>query len=330
MSSRDVVPETASAPRTSVSFGIVVGVDHYPHFRSLRGAIADAERFYTWMCTPAGGGVEPRHARLILSTPEPAMPIHSQIDTTLGDLVALADECGGAGRLYFYFSGHGASCFGNGTDDVALLLATWSRNYARLALSSRAYKGELTTIGLFKELVVFLDCCRGTTQRVVGLPPTMTPSLKSTPLATREFVAYATETGRSAFETNEIEWQGVFTRQLISILQRSPHGITAGDLKIGLERDLGPLGQQAHVVNELLPDSLFGRRGVLPQLAVHFKHAEGRVRLRDGLLRVIAEHLIVDRTWQLELPAGLYKLESDTQESLIVQHGGADTTHVVF
>jgi hypothetical protein len=33
-----------------VDFGLVIGVDHDPRFRSLRGAVTDATRFHDWLC----------------------------------------------------------------------------------------------------------------------------------------------------------------------------------------------------------------------------------------------------------------------------------------
>jgi hypothetical protein len=330
--SKDVsVSEAPLLHRRTTDFGLVVGVDDYPRFRSLKGAAADANNFHAWMCEKDGGGVDPQHARLILSTPEPATPIHTQIDERFGELIAAADELGGGRRLYFYFSGHGATCSGGAVDDVALLLANWSRSFARLALSSKAYKGELATIGLFQEVVVLLDCCRCTAERVVGLPPTMTLPLTSPPLPTREFVAYATEAGHPAFEVRaEQLWQGVFTRHLLSILRGSLHGITASDLKDALERDIASVGQQAHVVNELLEGSTFGRRGILPQLEIRFAQAEGRVRLWDGALELIAEHDVGLGPWQLSLEAGLYKLEGGGRRPLVFQHGQEVVTHVEF
>lgn len=330
--SKDISPsDVPSNQRRLTDFGLVVGVDHYPHFQPLQGAIADAKNFHAWMCDGDGGGVEPQHARLILSTPEPPTPIHPQIDAMFGELLATADALGGGHRLYFYFSGHGATCLGGPTDDVALLLAAWSRNFARIALSSKAYKGDLATIGLFEEIVILLDCCRSTAERAVGLPPTMTPSLASAPFPTREFVAYATEAGCSAFEVpHELRWQGVFTRHLTSILRRSVHGITASDLKDALECEVASAGQQAHVINELREGSTFGRRGTLPQLEIRFENATGRVRLCDGRFKIVAERDVDAEPWQLSLEAGLYKLEGGGREPFVFQHGAAAVTHIEF
>ena len=110
--------------RRDTDFGLVVGVDHNPRFRSLRGAVADAGRFHEWLCEPDGGGVAPEHARLVVSRPDPAAPLQDEVDDQLLELVTAADAIGGGRRLYFHFSGHGAGSPDESGDDVALLLAS--------------------------------------------------------------------------------------------------------------------------------------------------------------------------------------------------------------
>jgi hypothetical protein len=317
-------------PPRSVDFGLVVGVDHYPRFRSLRGAVADATRFHDWLVEPDGGGVAPERARLVVSSPNPAAPLQDEVDERLLEIVMAADALGGGRRLYFHFSGHGAGSPDESGEDVALLLAKWSRNLARLALSTDEYRGALGGMGLFEEIVISLDCCRTTVERAIGLPPTLTlrPAQR---FATRTFIAYATEAGRSAFELPDHElWQGVFTRCLLSILRRSPHGISAADLKRALEYEVASSGQQAHVVNGLLDGSMFGRRGVLPRLVITFAHARGRVRLRNGNRTVVAERDASSELWELAIEAGLYKLEDSTGRTTAFDHGGEAETRVPF
>jgi hypothetical protein len=260
---RDVVLADAppGRPGRSHDFALVIGIDHYPRFRSLHGAIGDATAFHAWTCDPEGGGVDPAHARLIVSTPDPAAPVQDQVDDALVELLEAADGLGGGRRLYFYFSGHGAMSPDISGDDVALLLAKWSASLARLALSSRGYAGKLCTSGVFQELAIFLDCCRSTAVRAVGLPPTITYEATSPRSPTRTFLAYATEAGHAAFERPQNgTWRGVFTRCLLAILGRSPHGIDARALKDRLECEVAEAsaGQQAHVSNGLLDGARFG------------------------------------------------------------------------
>ena len=330
--SRDVEPMADGQERPrNTDFGLVVGVDHYPRFRSLQGAVADATRFHAWLCEADGGGVAPEHARLVVSRPDPAAPLQDEVDEQLLELVKAADAVGGGRRLYFHFSGHGAGSPDESGEDVALLLAKWSRSLARLALSTDEYRGALGGMGLFEEIAISLDCCRTTAERAVGLPPTLTHRPRAQRCATRTFIAYATEAGRSAFEIPDHElWQGVFTRCLLTILRCSPYGISASALKRSLEYEVASNGQQAHVVNGLREGSMFGRRGMLPRLVITFVQAHGRVRLRNGRRLIIAEHDVGPEPWELPLEAGLYKLEDSTGRTTAFDHGGEEVIHVVF
>ena len=329
--SRDVAPSNAEPGARHADFGLVVGVDHYPRFRSLKGAVADATSFHTWLCDPDGGGVAPERARLVVSTPDPAAPLQDEVDEQLLALVTAADALGGGRRLYFHFSGHGASSPEESGEDVALLLAKWSRSLARLALSTNGYRGALGGMGLFEEIVISLDCCRTTAAHAVGLPPTITHEPQTRPCATRTFIAYATEAGRSAFEVPDQNlWQGVFTRCLLGIFRGSPNGISAAALKRTLEYEISSSGQQAHVVNGLRDDSMFGRRGVPPKVVIAFDRARGHVRLRNGSRVVIAERDVGLEPWELGLEAGLYKLEDTAGGVLAFDHGGEAVTRVDF
>jgi hypothetical protein len=330
--SRDIVPVITGcgAPR-DIDFGLVVGVDHYPRFRSLQGAVVDATSFHAWLCDREGGGVTPQHARLVVSCPNPVSPLQDEVDEQLLDIVTAADASGGGRRLYFHFSGHGASSPDEAGDDVALLLAKWSRSLARLALSTDEYRGVLSGMGLFDEIVISLDCCRATSARAVGLPPTITVRPLTQRRSTRTLIAYATEPGRSAFETPDHElWRGVFTRCLLTILRRSPHGISAAELKRALEYEVAMSGQRAHVVNGLREDSRFGRRGVLPRLVITFSDARGRIRLRDGHHAIVTERDAGSEPWELAIEAGLYKLEDCVGKTITFDHGREAVTHVVF
>ena len=314
-----------------IDFGLVVGIDDYPRFRSLRGAVTDATRFHAWLCDPDGGGVSPQYARLVVSRPNPIAPLQDEVDENLLDLIQAADAIGGGRRLYFHFSGHGAGSPDESCDDVALLLAKWSWSLARLALSTAEYRGVLGRMGLFEEIVVTLDCCRTLALRASGLPPTITHLPRARRCPTRTFIAYATEAGCSAFETpDQGAWQGVFTRHLLAILQYSPHGISAASLKRELEYKVALSGQHAHIDNGLRDDSRFGRRGVLPRLEITFVEARECVRLRDGARAVIATRDGGAAPWVLSLEPGLYMLEDDAGRSITFEHGGEAVTRVIL
>jgi hypothetical protein len=56
-------PSPGRGPRDA-DFGLVIGVDHDPRFRSRRGAVTDATRFHDWLCDDHGGGLAPGRAWL--------------------------------------------------------------------------------------------------------------------------------------------------------------------------------------------------------------------------------------------------------------------------
>lgn len=328
--SKDIDEPGADGERAArdTDFALVVGVDDYPRFRPLRGAVNDARRFHGWLCAADGGGLHADNARLLVSTPDPPTPLQDQIDDELERLLTAARAIGGGRRLYFHFSGHGAISPGASREDVALLLAKWSRVRARLALSSGEYIGTLTALGVFDEVAVFLDCCRATAEQVVGLPPTFSPPAGSGTRA-RAFIGYAAEAGQSAFEErDDCHWQGVFTRSLMAILQRTEHGIDAIGLKLALEREVATRGQQAHIINGLLDDSWFGTQGVLPRLEVRFAGTTGTVVLRNGMNAVVDEHVIDGEPWVMSLAPGLYKLERAAGPAVVIDHGKEDVTRV--
>src|SRR3954464_3118 len=237
--------------RSDLDLAVVIGIEDYPRFRSLRGATEDAQKFHRWLCDADGGGIASENALLILSDPVALTPGQDQIDEALCTLLNKAHAFGGARRLYFYFNGHGATNAGE-PDDVALLLTRWSSSLARMALSTERYSGVLCRMGLFEDDVVF--GCGGQSLSVAALggAPTITP--RWTPrCSTRLFVAHAAQAGSSAFELPDHgAWHGVFTRCLLSILQRSPR-VLANELKDLLEREVEASGvhQRATISNGL-------------------------------------------------------------------------------
>src|SRR5579872_5315370 len=123
------IPKAAHAPaasRRDVDFGVVVGIEDYPYFRSLHGAASDARAFHDWLCDERGGGLDPRNVRLVLSDPEQETPAQDEIDRELVAMLEAAKVGGGGRRLYFYFSGHGAMNPDRMRNDIALLLTRWS------------------------------------------------------------------------------------------------------------------------------------------------------------------------------------------------------------
>jgi len=333
---REVCPdeEPAARVRSHIDFGVVVGVEHYPAFQSLRGAAKDATAFYEWLCERDGGGLDRQRVELVLSNPTHGTPVQDEIDNKLHNVLAAAHALNGARRLYFYFSGHGATNRESG-DDVALLLTRWSRSLGKLALSTEGYSSTLSGARLFDELAVFVDCCRSSSTIAVGVYPTLTLNLLESRSPTRRFIAYATESGQPAFETpSDTTWHGIFTRRLLDILRRSPCGVPAAALKDLLEREVKiearkhGMIQSAHAENGFSEYSCFGYGGVSPVLELRFTTRRGSVVLIDGKLQRVAEHQACTTPWRLTLPVGLYRLTGGGAAPINIEHDGREAHDV--
>jgi hypothetical protein len=321
-------------PGRTHDLALVVGVEHYPGVPDgdLRGAIGDAEQFYAWLVDPEGGRVASDHARFVASRPEPPTPIQDQVDDALLALLEIADQLGGARRIYIYFSGHGVSGVRDQQSDLALLLAKWSQRRSRVALSAGQYSGNLRCAGLFQEVAIFLDCCRTVGVDAVGVAPSVTFRATRAPLPeARMFIAHASEGGQPAIERRIAgRWGGVFTQSLLTILRRSQGGIAAPDLKRALQREVQLLHatQRAEVVDGLHETSRFGHRSALPELCVARVKATGAITLLDGSYTAV-ERWTEIAMWRGRLPLGLYKLVDDAGLEQMIEHH-REVTHVEF
>lgn len=369
VAARDLrVAAPAPAPsRRVVDFGVVVGIEDYPYFRSLHGAASDARAFHAWLCDARGGGLDPCNVRLVLSDPEQETPAQDEIDRELVAMLTAAKAGGGGRRLYFYFSGHGAMNPDRMRNDIALLLTRWSESLVRLALSTELYSSTLCSTGLFDEVAIFIDGCRSISASVVGLEPLFVHTWGAQTGAARRFLAFATEACNPAFEYPEsARWHGIFTQCLLSILREpSNGGIRADQLKVRLESDVEKKArchrvfQRAHVDSGFLEESCFGtgRRssslarlssrvrgswvGRLPvvrswsllesgpPLELWFSRRRGKVVLLNGDLQIVAEHLADDRPWRLRLPGGIYQVQGGGEDPVRFEHDGWKVSHEV-
>jgi hypothetical protein len=328
-SHEDLEQAEEHASRRRADFGLVVGVDQYSNRLAASGAVADANQFREWLCDIRGGGVRPEHVKCLLSTPDPPSPLQHHVDHDLIALCRHADAIGGGRRLYFYFSGHGADS-PREEDDTGLLLLEHSSKLSQLALSATSYLHALRN-GPFEEVVMLLDVSRGTSRPVFAARPTF--SLQPNPQRPHamQFIASTARSRRTTFEVPHSEHgQGVLTRSLLHVLRQSPE-ITVGDLKYALRNEMGTSGQRVEILDGLRSDSYFlsqdRKRGF--NVVIEFSRARGRVGLRDGKLRIVAEYDGSPKVWMLQLDEGLYRLEDELGEHVAfeVKH---DTTHVAF
>src|ERR1700733_11341773 len=116
-------------------YAIVVGIDDYPGYRSLKGAVKDAEDFATWLCdSVAGGGVRANNCKTVFSVSTPLSPLQQQVDEAFDAVLSSITKGTLAHRLYVYFSGHGMAESNLISD---LCLANWAQKFPNRALDAQ-------------------------------------------------------------------------------------------------------------------------------------------------------------------------------------------------
>ncbi|MBC8052155.1 MAG: caspase family protein [Sphingobacteriaceae bacterium] len=233
-------------------YAIVIGINDYTPterlgLKTLSGAIKDAERMSEWLITL--GGVPAENCHLITSTADPLNPIKDIVDTAINNIVIkVAENAMDADRLYFYFAGHGLGVDFD-LENTGLCMANWSDYFGDAAsLSSQAYKRKFLSEGLFKEVVIWMDCCRTVK---VSLNPAGPPRifLRGPNNQPKWYMAYGTQYQKQAFEAALMpeEMRGIFTKVLLDGLngaaKHDEGGITSANLSDYLELNV-PLEAQ--------------------------------------------------------------------------------------
>lgn len=203
---------------------IVVGIQAYPELPpALQGPKNDAKKFYDWVTTAGGVDAAAGHAKLILGDDPPApAAVNGQptAEALQYQFDLLEDEAhrsptGQAGdRLYLYLSGHG---FGQNLDGAALLMANATQGRPHHHIPGKLWADHFFANGYFKEVLLFLDCCRErySTATLNGPASGVVP-----PANARRFYGFATKYGKLAVE-RLIDGQmgGVFTTTLLDALR---------------------------------------------------------------------------------------------------------------
>lgn len=335
-------------------YALIVGIDHYPRFRSLNGACKDAKAFYSWLINPDGGRLPDSHVELVLSESNPPRPIHNDIDDALEKLLLKARGYGEDKRLYIYFSGHGLGRSNVGAD---LCLAMWCKERRAMALDSGDYLKLAMGCGYFREVIFLLDCCRVREIRSTALPPTIElPTPGDNAGASRSFIGYATEFMNAAFEAESAqtngEVRGHFTRALLEALNGAAAeptgGVSASKLKEYLEVHTPLIAkannhiQRPEILNGLDSGSgsIFGYAKPptslkkLDIIIVFTTIKKGEVVVEDGHLRELRRGDASDGTWHLQVDGRtllIVRLLPDGHEKTIRIHGNeTEALHVEF
>ena len=203
---------------------IIVGIGDYSELKpKLEGPKNDAMKFFKWVTTQGGVDGAAGHAQLILGDdPPPRFAVYAKpteeavkYQFDLLEHEALHSRNGQAGdRLYLYLSGHG---FGRSLDDASLLMANATQGRTRHHIPGRLWAEHFFANGFFKEVLLFLDCCRErystTTLNGPGTEPPRPPG------DARRFFGFAAKHGNLAVERMiDGEMSGVFTATLLDAL----------------------------------------------------------------------------------------------------------------
>ena len=204
---------------------IIVGIQAYAELPpTLQGPKNDAKLFYDWVTTQGGVDGNAGHATLMLGEeppPKTAVDAKPTEETLKYQFDLLEDEAqrspnGRAGdRLYLYLSGHG---FGQSLSDASLLMANATQLRPRHHIPGRLWADHFFANGYFKEVLLFLDCCRERYGMATlnGPGTTMSPV---PPNGARCFYGFATKYGKLAVERMiDGAMHGVFTATLMDAL----------------------------------------------------------------------------------------------------------------
>lgn len=201
---------------------IVVGISAYPELLPvLQGPRNDAQKFYDWVTTK--GGVTPVvDGKLIFGPTPPAVTAvdgQPTAEALQHEFDLLEDEArNGNGvvgdRLYLYLSGHG---FGQNLDGAALLMANATALRPHHHIPGRLWADHFFSNGYFREVLLFLDCCRERYSTAALNGPG--PDSAVPPTGARRFYGFATKYGKLAVERQiDGEMRGVFTTTLLDAL----------------------------------------------------------------------------------------------------------------
>ena len=342
----------------TTDWALSVGVRIYPGLGDLDGPENDAGAFHEWVTSPAGGDVPAAQAKLILSSqfgppfpsPKDAAPTPGQIQRFFEDLddLATANDQKGEGmivgrRLYLYFAGHG---FAPTSTETALLMANATRTRVSHHIPGRSYADWLYRAGYFKEVLLFMDCCRESYPQVPVNNFLFTDrtgaEFDQAQDRERTFYAFATKWSRLSREKAlaDGKTRGIFTATLLEGLRgaaadRAAGGkITTLSLKSYLYNNMKALLNDADRANPDIPKEpevegpknpgnefviAAGAPGgdaatpVIPTYPVRIRvpdtHQGKRVDVLEGGLRSVRSIDAAPIPWSIDLPRGLYKVD---------------------
>ncbi len=201
-------------------YAVVVGIAAYPGLTNLAGPDTDAQAVHDWLVDPAGGNLDEQNVELIRSAqfdpvdPRDPKPASGGVKAALLRIAAKTQQAPG-NRLYLYFSGHG---FAPTLEEGALFTAEASQ-LAPFHVYAHSWLKAFRRAGLFRDVVLWMDCCMNYQQSIVVDEAEMRVSQSTRPPGPA-FVGLAAQT-KSALEHKMADGKvhGVFTWTLLEGLR---------------------------------------------------------------------------------------------------------------
>ena len=316
-------------------YALVIGIDHYVDgsMHQLNGAINDAQDFFEWVTSEAGGKVnkEKGHAMLLTSNEDLSELFMNHIEDAFKILYDLANQDKqNTRRFYFYFSGHG---IGINLDSVALILTNWGSLLANRGISSNKFHTKIREMGVYKETMFFLDCCRSQKINVEGTTPAVwLPGINRTASNVDSFTAFATKYSDVAVEADiDGRSNGYFTKALLEGLNgqaASADGkIRLGKLKGFLTLRTSELSKNQNWAQEVRFEDKYSLDAIISEVntteftdlagreikyevIIHFnENINGEFDLIDKNAEVVDSWNNGVRMWPIKLHSGLYLLK---------------------
>lgn len=218
---------TATVQVNDLHFAVVIGIDRYPALTDLKSARNDAEKFREWLVDPCGGAVPSENIRVVEASGDGAgiedvLPTQREVNAALKAVQNTVHERTRSDssawlktRLYIFVAGHGiVPIDGRG----ALLMADATLDQLGLHIDLHRYLRWQEENGLFREVMVFADCCRveSTCLYAYGPPFTSDFSGRQSEVAV---LGYATTVGHRARATSSGGRRGLFTEVLLEALR---------------------------------------------------------------------------------------------------------------
>lgn len=276
-------------------YAILVGISRYADvdLHPLDGPLNDVRIMHEWLRNEQG--VPEGNIKEIISnvTSPPAVAdddfpplMQDYVKTFLGIMrkdknsYVRRDD----GRLYLYFSGHGFSEKNDSSPHAALYVGnTFIKTGPQWNIYGTAFANWVKNHGLFKEVVLIMDCCRDAEITKVPSPPPLPVSVNiGARIEVKLFQLYAAPLGGKAQErpipSRRNEVHGLLTHAFLDAVKYAASGsdqVKTADIKSYLEEQWGALcgGQYADKPITVIPDNgeICFKRGEITAPSQRFK-----------------------------------------------------------